>query len=740
MAIRSRLVLLVLAVLVPAVLASLTGMAYVYRERERSVEKSLMEMSRALALVVDREINRKEGVLTLLSLSPALTEGEMERFSGLIRSAAAATGSEIFYYDPSGRPLLGSSDFKAARIPDSALEDALRQPDDVVVSNVYTAESGTPSFALIRPAVVDGAVVGKIAMIAPISHFQDLLGHLKLPRRWIGVIVDPNGVITARSRNPHLHVGTKANADVLERLRSGREGFFHSVTRDGTPTLAAFNKAPGSDWAFIAGIPEEDINRSASDAMRLLAILAIVLIAGGLLLSVRAGRSIVASMRKLAAKAEALGRGDPVPADHTGLQEADAVATAMAAASERLQDANRIMERRVADAVADSKRTQAALLQSQKLEALGRLTGGIAHDFNNLLQTLSTGLHVASMQAKEEAVASTLETCKRAVGRAAKLTRQLMTFGKSHVSEAKRMDVRNQLLAMEDLFKGALRGNISLQFDLAEDLWPVHVDPLQFELALLNLAINARDATPGSGSVRIAAGNLEVGPDHPAGLAPGDYVRLAFSDSGEGMTAEVRDKALDPFFTTKAAGKGSGLGLAQVYGFVKQANGGLSLDSAPDEGTTVSLFLPRAGSADPAGDRPQVPESPAVARDATVLMIEDDVLVRDVVGPALAVQGYKVLTAGDAKEALDVLEEHPEIDIVFSDIVMPGGMNGVKLAEVIRGRRPEIPIVLATGYSEEAGIPADIRTIAKPYEITTVVEALDQALARASTEKSAASR
>jgi CheY-like chemotaxis protein len=282
---------------------------------------------------------------------------------------------------------------------------------------------------------------------------------------------------------------------------------------------------------------------------------------------------------------------------------------------------------------------------------------------------------------------------------------------------------------MEDLLRGALRNDIQLSFEIPEELWPVHVDPLQFELAILNLAINARDAMPGTGSVRIAAENLEISDGGISGLAAGCHVRLSFEDTGEGMPPEVAEKALDPFFTTKPAGKGSGLGLAQIYGFVTQAGGRVTIRSELGVGTCVTLFLPRSlADADVEPGNPPAPAADS-GRDAVVLVVEDDLLVRNVLTPALRAHQFQVITAGDAAEAMEILKSQP-VDVVFSDIVMPGSMNGVGLAKVVLEDHPSIQVVLATGYSEDAAVPPGIRVIPKPYEIRAVVEALRGCLAR----------
>jgi signal transduction histidine kinase len=725
MSIRSRLVLLILSVLVPAILASLAGMAHVVKEREASLEQSLLEMSRALALVVDREIGRRKSFLTLL----AATSGDpqdRQAFEKLLATAAEASNSTLFSYNGAGQVDLNTSGGDIEPWPIAL--DGVAGSTDFRVSDVFTNSQGVLSFAITKSIPVGGEV-RHLAMVSPISDLQTIFADLDLPPTWTSAILDRNAIIVARNRDPQIHAGKSVTPDVVARVGLEDKGFLSSVTRDGIRVLAAFNRAPGTGWTFIVGVSEAEVNKSTAEALRILAILAVLLLSAAVLLSIRFGRTIAAPLRSLTGQAAALGRGEPVSELATGLRETDLVSASLVAASGQIRSAKDNLQQRVAEAVAVSERSQAALLQSQKLEALGRLTGGIAHDFNNLLQTLSTGLHIADHLSANAEAKGAITSCKRAVGRAAKLTRQLMAFGRNQISEACRVDVGNQLLSMEDLLRGALRNNIQLSFEIPEELWPVHVDPLQFELAILNLAINARDAMPGTGSVRIAAENREIADGEISGLAAACYVRLNFEDTGEGMPPEVVEKALDPFFTTKPAGQGSGLGLAQIYGFVTQVGGRVTIQSQLGVGTCVTLFLPRSmAEADVEPGKPPAPTADS-GRDAVVLVVEDDLLVRNVLTPALRAHRFQVITAGDAAEALEILKSQP-VDVVFSDIVMPGSMNGVGLAKIILEDHPSIQVMLATGYSEDAAVPPGIRVIPKPYEIGAVVEALRGCLAR----------
>ncbi|HTD05484.1 ATP-binding protein, partial [Undibacterium sp.] len=405
---------------------------------------------------------------------------------------------------------------------------------------------------------------------------------------------------------------------------------------------------------------------------------------------------------------------------------------AMRKTAVELRDAKQELERRVDAAVADARRAQQALLQGQKLESLGRLTGGIAHDFNNVLQTLTTGLQVAAMTSKEEKIKALIATCQRAVKQGTQLASQLMAFGRTQEAKLETVDIAHQISSAAPLLNGALPSSMQLKLELAADIWPVSVDPLQFELALLNLIMNSRDAMPQGGSIRLSVHNeILTRPMDP--LPAGDYVCLILSDTGAGMSDDISSKALDPFFTTKIAGKGSGMGLPQAYGFARQSGGTLILNSKPGEGTAVSIYLPRSPEDVPPA-KPLTDESRRTMPPARLLLVEDNLLIRETVRPALELAGLNVTVARDGDEALRLLESGIGFDLILSDIVMPGATNGIALAKAITGHFSTTRIVLATGYTENAVNLPGVRILAKPYDLGDLVEVLKHELQRPATQ------
>jgi CheY-like chemotaxis protein len=324
-----------------------------------------------------------------------------------------------------------------------------------------------------------------------------------------------------------------------------------------------------------------------------------------------------------------------------------------------------------------------------------------------VLQTLSAGLQVLRHGASEKQQ-EMLASCLRAVSRGGELARKLMAFGRVQEVRSETIDTAERLREGRHLLGGALPADIALEYDLAPELWPVTVDPAQLELALLNLVINARDAMPGGGRIVLHGSNHVVGTDRTE-LPAGEYVLLAISDTGHGMSEEVMARALDPFYTTKGVGKGSGMGLPQAYGFARQNGGTLLLESRPGKGTTVRMSDLRASK-------------------GRVLLVEDDDDVRDTVSNALRAAGFDIHTAATGDEARQRMDAGEHYDAVLTDIVMPGQLSGLDLAAHIRARFPRTGVVLATGYTDRAVHLPGVKALPKPYGLQQAVEALNAAI------------
>ena len=386
--------------------------------------------------------------------------------------------------------------------------------------------------------------------------------------------------------------------------------------------------------------------------------------------------------------------------------------------------------------ITEYKRTADQLRQAQKMEAVGQLTGGVAHDFNNLLAVILGNAELAESQFGDRGLLSDyLATVSRAADRGAELTQRLLAFSRQQALRPKKVDIAALAGSMTALLRRTLGETITIETRAGADIWAVEADPGQLEAAVLNLAINARDAMPGGGRLTIAARNARIG-RHAAGtgpdLAPGDYVVLAVGDTGEGMPADVVKRAFDPFFTTKEVGKGSGLGLSMVYGFVIQSGGNVEIESEAGHGTTVRIFLPKAEGRLPREEKGAPGDKPTRGRGETILVVEDDAAVRRLVVKILGSLGYRTIEAENGRCALALLDETPEVDLLFSDMVLPGGMTGLDIAEQARRARPDIKILFMSGYTESGAELAnvDVELIAKPFKRAVVAEKVRAVLDR----------
>jgi PAS domain S-box-containing protein len=384
-------------------------------------------------------------------------------------------------------------------------------------------------------------------------------------------------------------------------------------------------------------------------------------------------------------------------------------------------------------AAEELERARAALAQAQKMEAIGQLTGGVAHDFNNLLTVITNSLDLLLDPRRDEAQRRRIiDAAQRATERGARLNQQLLAFSRRQPLRPEPHDINALIGGFEAVLRRACREAVAFDLDLAPVPVGATIDAQQFETALLNLVVNARDAMPAGGSLTIATRLATIDEARArtmSDIVPGRYVEVSVSDTGEGMSLEIIGRAFEPFFTTKEVGKGSGLGLSQVYGFVVQSGGHVAIDSAPGAGTTVILFLP-AAELDRAAD-PAHPAAQAKPMTSKILVVEDDPDVLEVAVESLRMMGYEVLTAPDGPSALSVLRRDPDIRILLSDIVMPNGMNGVELAREAVRLRPELRVLLASGYPMTAqprgggrSVLDEFPFLSKPYRSSQLAEAL----------------
>ena len=377
------------------------------------------------------------------------------------------------------------------------------------------------------------------------------------------------------------------------------------------------------------------------------------------------------------------------------------------------------------------------LHQAQKMEAVGQLTGGIAHDFNNLLAVISGNLELLERHAKgDKNLLRFIMRGLAAADRGAELTNRLLAFSRRQPLAAQTATLNRLIDGMQDLVRRTLGETIQIKIKMAAEPWPCQVDISQLESAILNLAINARDAMPNGGDLIIETTNLDLLDEDAAGrenLKPGRYVTLSVSDTGEGMTAEVMERAFDPFFTTKDVDKGNGLGLSMVYGFVQQSGGEVRIDSTVGQGTTITIYLQSTPDANALNGHEEATTVPTKSHGETVLVVEDDGDVREIAVAMLMDLGYQVLQEIEGEGALALLEATPDVDLLLSDVVLPGGMSGRALAEAARIIRPDLRVLFMSGYTKDTfavdGHPEPgEQLLVKPFRSIDLAQSIRRAL------------
>ena len=374
---------------------------------------------------------------------------------------------------------------------------------------------------------------------------------------------------------------------------------------------------------------------------------------------------------------------------------------------------------------ADRQHAEEALRQSQKMEAVGQLTGGIAHDFNNMLQAIAGGLEIAQQRLEQERfpdVGRYLMRSRAAVDRAAALTHRLLAFARRQHLDPKPVDPDGLIASMADLIRRTMGPGIQVELRLRDGAWWVRCDPNELESTLLNLCINARDAMPESGRLTIGTDDARLSSADVAGedVAPGNYVVISVTDTGEGIPPEVLGHVFEPFYTTKPLGQGTGLGLSQVYGFVRQSGGMVRIDSALGQWTTVRLFMPRHEPEAETAQQTAAPSSAASNVGETVLLVDDEQDVRELTAERLRQLGYRIIEAADGPSALRLLQGRLRPDLLITDVGLPGGMNGRQLAEASREHVPDMPVLFITGYAN-ISLPPGFEVITKPFNFADLV-------------------
>jgi two-component system NtrC family sensor kinase len=671
------------------------AMAYLRQTAEIMTEHAVrvFETHRLVAANVDRILAGRDAEAA--RADEAMLNAELR---ALVRSLPQV--QDIWVLGPDGRPWVSANVHPMPPLNLGDREYFRRARDDgggLYVSEILRgrAMDGAVFFQLSSARrAPDGSFAGVVAVSVQPDYFTRFITRLSRPDDTAGItggrLIREDGVILARHPGGNVP-GARVPADsafyAAVRDRPESASYVAVAPHDGVERLTVLRRLPELPVYAAVSVPTGDaVRRWAYD-------MAVYLALGTPGVLALVGMTLVALRRTRAGAA---------------------------AEAARREEA----ERRAA--------AEQALARAQRLDSLGQLTGGVAHDFNNLLQAVSGGAILIERRAdRAEEVRRLAASVRHAAERGGRLTRQLLAFARRQPLAPETIEPAALLAGLRELLERTLRGDIAVAIEVPPETWRLVADAAELEIALLNLAVNARDAMPGGGTVTLSAANrrLERGTD-PDGLE-GDFVELAVADAGTGMPPDVLAKAFEPFFTTKGQGRGTGLGLAQVYGFARQSAGTARIETRVGAGTTVRLLLPRATGAEP---RPAAPPREAAEPAAhpgrlRVLVVEDDVQVRQLACEMLEQLGYETMRVANAEAALGALAEGQTVDLLLTDVMMPGGMDGIALAAEARRRRPELPVLLSSGY---AGAPsrvaaAGLPMLRKPFTL----EELGAAIARA---------
>jgi signal transduction histidine kinase/ActR/RegA family two-component response regulator len=722
MSIRRRLLLLVFAVWFPAAAGFALLAWYTHREEASSIRQTIGQYAQAVSVLMERELDKRVVLAHALAATKAAKLGD---FAGFHEEAKSATA------DRDGWALLVTADWQILNTkgpyPAAAVRRAKSWPltEDVpqIVFVPHAPVSRTAAITVFVPIAGHEPQRFNVGVSFEPAMLQKSLNANPGPFKALTTVINAEHVIMARSRDPAKWFGTAASAAFKQRIGQGGVGFAESVTLDGVPSLTFLSPPNAYGWSVVVAVPAAELTKAADRASAKAWGASALLLIIGLAFALVGTRRISRTVRALEGAAALLGDNKVPPLLSSGVSEVDAVAHAMRSAGVKAQDVNASLERRVNAAVQAAEEAQAKLLQSQKLEVIGRLTAGVAHDFNNLLQTIRTAHHLLGRWVEDGNHRRHLESAARAVSKAGDLVKQLMTFGRMQALEPTNVSIADVVLNGQELTSKAVGERVTLTASIEPGLPHVHVDPVQLEMALLNLVFNARDAMPGGGHITI---NARVAlPEETLQLGSGKFVRLEVADDGAGMTQEVQARAFEPYFTTKPVGSGSGIGLAQVDSFARQSGGEITLTSEVGKGTSVCLYLPVAKQPMRA-PMPFAAQSRATKTPLAVLMVEDDVLVSSVVHAALEEDGHSVTLCHTADDAVEVLKAGAEFDLLFTDVVMPGRMNGIDLVQWCALNRPELRVLITTGYAENLS-NVSVSVLRKPYDIDTLIAALNDA-------------
>ncbi len=812
-----------LVVLVPGMAAALWIVKQTYTSERQAVERNLTDTTRALSMVVEAELDKRVAIAQVLAASETfdqplpLPAAALNRFGQRARLAMAGLGGGVVLSSAAGE-LLNTEDGSvvpglqpakdaalaapSAPAPAPPAADAATLPASGVAERLYDAAhiggleprrvGGELRALVVQPVLRDGRALFNVAVTVRPNELQKIIDAQRLPSDWNATVLDATGTVVARYPGNLAYAGRAATPDFKTQLAERREGLFNSMTLDGDLVTGYFSTS-AAGWTFVTAMPQPSFAGLFPNTVQHVALGGLALLASALLGTLWVVRGITRPVLSLTRAAAQMQAGQPVDRQPTGSVECDAVNRALADAADALRSANADLEQQVSNAVALTREALQRASHSERLDALGRFSGGVAHDFNNLFGVISNSAHLIQRHATGPELQVPVNATLRAVEVGSRLTQYLLRFSARQPVRPQTIHLQQALPDARELLQTVVGSGVQVTVAVAAHTERVTVDASEFELALTNLAFNARDALPQGGQVRVEARNADA--DDSAGLGSGRYVLVTVTDDGKGISDDLVARVFEPFFTTKADAlgggaatnggrSGTGFSLAQVRGFCVQAGGTARIDSTVGLGTTVSMLLPAHQGA--AVSAPlHTPTAPAIWQPAAIasavaqfdvsavassgvasgasadapsvgspdarrptrvgggrsgqlrlLLVEDNAALAEVTTALLEAFGYRVQHAIDPPAALQLLAQQ-SFDLMLSDIVMPGAMNGVALARHVRTHWPALPVVLITGYTTALAPTDEFTVLHKPCSPEQLVDALQRAAAGVSTVMSA---
>ncbi|NUZ05529.1 response regulator [Piscinibacter koreensis] len=735
-----------LAIALPGLLASLWIIGRTYASETATLEQGLRDTTRALSLVIERELARRETIARMLSESPYLdaapnlAPADLANFYAQAQRATQGIDGWIVLSTPD-QQLINSRRPLGEPLPQRVPGQPPLYPfatDKPLLSGLATGRiNGELAASMQVPVIRNGSAPLNVGLTVRPAEMQRLIDEQKLPAGWNAAIIDSTGLIVARRPDPQRWVGLPSSNNLQSRMKASASGFFESVTLEGVPSMAFFSKSTIYGWAFVISVPRaaygNNLRRSLGETAAGALLLILAAIGGAVFVARRISRPIY-RLRDQARRVEA---GEVVEAEKTGLAEADTVSAALAQASQAIARSRIELEEKVTAATNLTRDAQKQLSQSQRLEALGQLTGGVAHDVNNLLAVIDNSAYVLERRPPGSDNSAQWAAIARAIDVGRRLTGHLLRFARWNVVRPEVINLATFLPSLSEILKTALGSMIKVSMRVEPSTRTIQADPSELELALINLAVNSRDAMPDGGEFIVVARNATD--EEAKGLAPGQYVVIAVSDTGSGIAPEIRDRVFDPFFTTKGLGQGTGLGLSQIHGFCTQAGGTARILASSPAGTTILLLLPVSG-AEPSAAEPSdnAPEGAEVPQNRELLLVEDNAELGQATETLLTLFGYAVTRASSAEEAIELIDAGDKrFDLVLSDVVMPGGMNGISFARYLQANVPGLPIILITGYAARIQDAHGFEVLRKPCAPEMLLAALRRVERNAASGKAA---